>query len=466
MKILVAIANYGTKNDGYLSRILDEYRGMPYEVDIVITSNLAKNVGPGIEVVAGLPAKNPWSLGFAHKRIFAERLEEYDLFIYSEDDVLIGQKNIEAFLGATAVLPDDEIAGFMRTERDADGKLYFSEVRQHFHWDVTSVRSRGGDVYAFFTTEHAACYLLTRDQLRRAIASGGYLVEPHEGRHDLLVAAATDPYTQCGFKKMICISRFADFLIPHMTNKYVGKGILSGDDFCLQLKKLLAAGCSGHAKGTLFPVETKLYHEHWSKEYYEPCQERLVGLVPLQAAKLLSVGCGWGKTEQRLIASGKNVKALPMDSVIAANAEANGIDVVYGDLETALATLSGERFDCIVFSNVLHLVRDPVGFLKLFIPLLGGTRTILASVPNLNWFREQARAFRLRGQAAFPQSYDISGMHATTEPLVRRWLREAGLQVSRIEYEVSDDKARLDGMTLGLARRFVGSNIYFQAAIH
>ena len=440
MKILVAIANYGTKNDACLSRILDEYRAMRHDVDIVITSNVTKDLGPRTEVIAGIPTKNPWSLGFAHKRIFAERLADYDLFIYSEDDVLIGPGNIDAFLRATEVLSDDELAGFMRTERGPDGKVYFSEVRQHFHWDATTVRSRGGDLFASFTTEHAACYVLTRDQLRRAIASGGYLVEPHEGRHDLLVAAATDPYTQCGFKKMICISRFEEFLIPHMTNKYVGQGILSSDDFMPQLKALVHISSNGKPKGTLFPVETKLYHEHWSKEYYEPCQEHLVRLVPPTAQKILSVGCGWGETEAKLIEKGKNVKALPMDSVIAVNAEARGVEIVGGDLETALRSLSGESFGCVLFSNVLHLVPDPVRFLSRFVPLLDPKGSFVASAPNMTWFRRQARALRLSGHDAFPRTYDESGMHATTETLVRRWLRQVGLKLSQVEYEVAGRK--------------------------
>ena len=109
MNILVAIANYGLKNQAYLQKLIDEYKSMSYSVDIVVLSNIPKELDPDIEVIVGLPAKNPWSLPFTHKRIFAERSKYYDLFIYSEDDILIKQKNIEAFLKVQAILPDDEI---------------------------------------------------------------------------------------------------------------------------------------------------------------------------------------------------------------------------------------------------------------------------------------------------------------------------------------------------------------------
>ena len=34
MKILTVIASYGTNNDQYLQQLIDEYRKMPYEIDI------------------------------------------------------------------------------------------------------------------------------------------------------------------------------------------------------------------------------------------------------------------------------------------------------------------------------------------------------------------------------------------------------------------------------------------------
>ena len=125
MKVLVTIANYGTGNDRYLARVLDEYRRMRDKIDIVVTSNLVKNLGKDVEVVVGLPRKNPRSLAFAHKQIFADRRDDYDLFVYLEDDILISQRNIDAFLEMTKILPENECAGFLRTEVDSSGKSIF-----------------------------------------------------------------------------------------------------------------------------------------------------------------------------------------------------------------------------------------------------------------------------------------------------------------------------------------------------
>jgi hypothetical protein len=95
---LVAIASYGTSNESYLQKLLHEYRSMPFDVDVVVISNIEKKLGLDVGCIAGLPTKNPWSLPFAYKALFAERRNRYDLFIYSEDNILITEKNIRAFL--------------------------------------------------------------------------------------------------------------------------------------------------------------------------------------------------------------------------------------------------------------------------------------------------------------------------------------------------------------------------------
>jgi hypothetical protein len=83
------IPNHGTKNDGYLARVLAEFRSMPYQTDFVLLSNLQKSHGNDVEVLTGTPTKNPHSLPFGHRKVFGERRDAYDLFVYTEDDILI-----------------------------------------------------------------------------------------------------------------------------------------------------------------------------------------------------------------------------------------------------------------------------------------------------------------------------------------------------------------------------------------
>ena len=243
MRVLAVIASYGSGNDCYLARLVEEYQSMSFDVDVIVLSNLQKHVAPRVNVIrVDLRSVDPWTLPFSHKWIFAERLNEYDLFIYSEDDTLISEANLRAFLDASAVLRDDEVAGFFRFERDSEGMLNYPEVHGHFHWDLASARLRGEDTFAFFTNEHSACYVLTRKHLRAAIDSGGFLRPPYSGKYDLLWTAGDGPagIHRCGLKKLICISAVDKFLVHHLPNKYCGtKFGINDADFRRQLEVLL-----------------------------------------------------------------------------------------------------------------------------------------------------------------------------------------------------------------------------------
>src|SRR4051812_25567421 len=125
MRILVAIASYGDKNDGYLKTLIDEYQRMPWHVDIVVLSNKQKELPAGARLLVGMPdPSNHWSLPFLHRQLFIDRRDQYDVFIYSEDDTLVRTRNIETFVRNSALLREDEIPGFMRSEQDSQGRLY------------------------------------------------------------------------------------------------------------------------------------------------------------------------------------------------------------------------------------------------------------------------------------------------------------------------------------------------------
>ncbi len=447
-KALVAIASYGTRNDAHLSKLVDEYRSMSFDTHIVLLSNIDKSkTFPGTETfIVDLRGKDPWSLPFPHKQMFAERLNDYDLFIYSEDDTPITEKNVRAFLEVSETLPENEIVGFLRFEQDPDGGVNYPEMHGHFHWDPQSVRRRGEHTFAYFTNEHSACYILTQRQLKRAIDSGGFLVEPHEGKYDLLCSAATDPYTQCGFQKLICVSRLDDFLIHHLPNKYVGTNFgVDDSELRRQIDWLLKIGQNGHRSERLFQTESKRF----AKDHYEPVNPNVVSLLPSAARSVLSIGCGWGATEGWLAERGLSVTAVPIDSVIPGGARAKGVEIIDGDFESARAKLAGRQFDCLLLLNVLHLVHDPVGVLSSFGSLLASGSVAIISAPNLR--RLSVIAGRIRGDEGFKDlgNYEATGTHATSHAVVRRWCEAAGLKVLRTTYVIPKRAETVHRLTLG-----------------
>jgi 2-polyprenyl-3-methyl-5-hydroxy-6-metoxy-1,4-benzoquinol methylase len=459
LRLLVCIASYGTANDRYLSCLIDEYHAMPYSTHIVVLSNINKQLGEDVEVVVGTPTSDPWSLPFGHKQIFADRLNDYDLFVYSEDDILLTQNNVEAFLRASAVLPDDEIAGFFRFEQDTEGNLFYPDVHWNYHWDTHSVRERAGYTFAFFTNEHAACYILTREQLRRACKSGGFLVGPHQGKYDLLVTAATDPYTQCGQTKLICLSHFSDFRVHHLPNKYIGRLSLDSERFEYQMQALLRIAAEDTAPTPLLVTHPEFKASNFGKNYYEPVRTDLVSLIPSDARSVLSIGCGWGATEESLARSGRRVVAVPLDPIISACAQARGVETIQGDLKDAIAALSGERFDCHLISNVLHLVQDPPEMLESLSPLLSDKGIVITAVPNLFRVPVLWRKWRRVESHRFLGDYARSGVHFTSRAIVRNWMGRGGLRVQHFADVLPQRAKALCRGTLGIITPLVSSEI-------
>jgi len=458
MRILVAIASYGTANDRHLARVVDEYRSMPFDTDIVVLSNVAKAVPPDVELIVGLPTKNPWSLPFAHKEVFASRVSDYGVFIYSEDDILITENNVRAFLDLSSILQDREVPGFLRFEVGPDGKRSYPEFHVNFRWDPSSVRSRNEYTLAFFTNEHAGCYILTQIQLQRAINSGGFLVEPHQGKYDLACSAATDPYTQCGFEKLICISHLKNFLVHHLSDKYAGKCGLAESEFDGYVRALLIAGVNSRTP-VPFNTDSVSLAGLFSKNYYEPVRQDLISLVPGEARTVLSLGCGWGATESHLTREGRRVVAVALDPVMSLWAKSKGIEVASGDIATVRKKLAGESFDCLLISNILHLASDPASLLTLFTEFLSENSVVIAAVPNLPpikvaWKRihddQRCRALGDFGQTA---------VHLASRRIARKWFRAAGLKAERFVEDVPERLQFIDRLTLGLLRHLLASEV-------
>ena len=131
-----------------------------------------------------------------------------------------------------------------------------------------------------------------------------------------------------------------------------------------QIVTLLRLAKDECAPVPLLNTETKLWHRMYSKDYYEPRREEVLSVIPPEARSVLSVGCGSGATECWLAERGLRVVAVPLDPVVCGNAAARGVEMVFGDFHVAKKKLHNQRFDCLLFLNVLHLARDPIEVLS------------------------------------------------------------------------------------------------------
>ena len=459
-KLLVAIASFGTGGNKFLEQLIAQYQAMPLDVDVVVLSNINKTLPPGVELLVGMPTNDPWSLPFAHKKLFVDRANDYDLFIYSENDTPITLRNIEAFLEVSEVLPENEIAGFFRYEASSLGVRNYINLHGHYHWDPTSVCRRGPYVFASLTNEHSACYLLTQRQLRRAIDSGGFLTAPHQGKYDLACTAATDPYTVCGFRKLVCISRLEDFLVRHLPDKYTPDGFSKHEqEFDRQIQALLEIGDCKRVSVPLLQAETRLPAAWYSKEYDEALRTEAVTLLPSSVRTVLSVGAGTGKTEKFWSKNGLRVTAIPLDSVIGATLEGGEIQVVHGGLAESIEALHDRKFDCVYLSNVLHLMPDPQRILNDLARLLAPGGCVLIITPNMNTLKNFVN--RALSKPGFRElgNFELSGAQFVSPGVLKRWLKNAGCRLEHIKWMARPRFAKFIKLNAGIFGPLFGHEV-------
>ncbi|MEQ8384550.1 MAG: class I SAM-dependent methyltransferase [Coleofasciculus sp. A1-SPW-01] len=433
MKILIAIANYGTKNDKYLHQVLEQYHLLPYQKTIIVHTNVTKDLGDDVKVEVGLPTPDPRSLVWSHRRLFVENADRYDLYIYTEDDTPLLPDNLDYYLKVNKYLPDNYVPGFLRYELGSSGRVSFPDIMGSYHWYPDSVKSFDSYTFAELSNKHSALYVLTRSQLQTAIHSGNYALLPHRSRYDIMASAASDLFHNCGLTKVICISHIDKFLLHHLSNKYVERFGLSKEDLEAQVKALMEVKSGSLSKSSLFNTETKLL-KGYNKHYYSKC-EQIVNSVSAKSKKVLSVGCGIGKTEAALVERGHQVVAIPLDEVVAVPARSRGIATVESDFEKALASLSKQRFDCIVFEDVLAHLHDPTIILTRFVNLLNDQGQIMATFLNTKYDKFTDESFEPLDQT-LKGVYDFEtlGLHLTSEQMVRSWFHQSGLKVQSVAY--------------------------------
>lgn len=464
IKVLVAIAHYGTKNRVHAARLVEEYLSMPFEVEIVVLCESAKGFGPHVSELVGLPTKDPWSLPFGHRKLFIDNADNYDLFIYTEDDTLIREANVRAYLLGSASLPADMLPGFIRYECFPDGTRRYPDIHGPFHWVPGSVGRSGDYVYADFSNDHSACYMLTRDQLRRAIDSGGFGTAPHRGRYDLSCAAATDPYTQCGFRRVVCISHIQDFELHHLPNAYLNRIGLGETEYRLQLGALFEILDGKRSDGELFSTEKKLPTPEWDKCYYESCRDELLQYVSSGASRILTVGGGAGATELNLIQRGIRVTTMPLDAVVSRHMEGSGVRLLPPNFALAFEALADEQFDAILVPDVLQHLQSPVDILARLGHHLNAQGLLVGSVPNLGSIRRLAGGLARHGKwSGLDRDFENTGLQCTSAHGTVQWLEESGLVTVEVKLDGRAVASRLGVLSHFLPGEVTAAEIVFVA---
>ena len=243
MKLLAVIVNYGTEQIKYLEQVVRELRSFDrYDVTMIVNSNIPLELN-GINKVNLFPNKSAMLPLTCRKTIWQNR-NDYDVFLYGENDHLFKQYHVDKFLEYTDILPDNRIAGLMQIEKYPDGRLFYPAYHGRFDWDMDSVEKYNGKIFAHFTNLHQATFILTQEQLLKIGKLHNFTKFMGKSWYSSKCSVNTDIYQFCGMKKLICISEFDDNLIHHLPNLYIkgiaGRKQIGSDDIKMRNKiKLL-----------------------------------------------------------------------------------------------------------------------------------------------------------------------------------------------------------------------------------
>jgi hypothetical protein len=225
MKILAVLVNYGKEQLTYLNKVVAGLKSFDkYTCDIIVNSNIPLT-NSDIDKVNVIQLSDYQLLPLTCRKTIWENRDDYDVFIFGENDHRFKEIHIDRFLEYVEILPDDRVAGLIQYEENQTGK-YYPAYHAHYDWDYNSVEVYNGKQFAHFTNLHQASFILTKEQLLKIgdMYDFSTFFKGKSPGYSVKCMVNTDIYQHCGMKKVICISEFEDNIIHHLPNLYI-KGI-------------------------------------------------------------------------------------------------------------------------------------------------------------------------------------------------------------------------------------------------
>lgn len=221
LKVLSVLVNYGNEQIDYLKKVVNELKSFKnYDVTVIVNSNVPLNI-PNIDKVNLYQnMENYQLLPLTCRTTIIDNINNYDVFIYGENDHLFKEIHIDKHIQYSKILPNNRIPGLIQYEENNEGKFY-PAYHAHYEWDFDSVEVYDNKTFAHFTNVHQATFILTKEQLVNISKKHNFKEFFGQSKYSVKCKVNTDIYDFCGMKKMICISEFKDNLIHHLPNLYI-----------------------------------------------------------------------------------------------------------------------------------------------------------------------------------------------------------------------------------------------------
>lgn len=164
-------------------------------------------------------------------------------------------------------------------------------------------------------------------------------------------------------------------------------------------------------------------------------------MVPAAALRILDVGCSNGALGASLKGErpGRFVAGIERDPGYSREAEARLDRVICADLNEFdwSANFQGDRFDCVIFADVLEHLPDPAAQLRQARELLSEAGVVVVSLPNI---RHMSALYSIFMRGTFPRRprgiFDSTHLRWFTIADAMDLLKSAGFGVQSVTYSL------------------------------
>jgi 2-polyprenyl-3-methyl-5-hydroxy-6-metoxy-1,4-benzoquinol methylase len=169
--------------------------------------------------------------------------------------------------------------------------------------------------------------------------------------------------------------------------------------------------------------------------YYSQNRAEMRDFVPANIERMLEVGCAAGEFAASIRADNPGVVIWGVEpSREAASIAARRLDkVIRCSFEPGIPELVGQKFDCVVFNDVLEHIPDPENILRETRQYLTEGGVIVASIPNILYFYEITKIL-ITEDWEYRDSGILDKTHLRffTRKSIVRLFRSAGYEIQEI----------------------------------
>ena len=223
--ILAVIVNYGDEQLQYLEEVVAAMKSFKkYNVTIIVNSNIPLNLD-GIDHVNVIELDDYELLPSTCKQVIWHYRNDFDGFIYTENDHLWLEHHLDNHYKYSEILPDNRIPGLVQYEQRGAGPKYYCAFAVN-RFVVGSREVYEGYEFTRLVNVHQASYFVTKKQLDLVVERNPNYFTHIDTRvktltYSLKCRVNTDLFEFSGFEKVVCVSEFEDNLIKHLPAVYI-----------------------------------------------------------------------------------------------------------------------------------------------------------------------------------------------------------------------------------------------------